>query len=361
LLFPNAGTGVGSRPAGRQPEEAYLISIFVLASLNIWLTGQLWYQSSVFFQIFSAVIPMVIIMPAGPLLYFYSRSILDPGFVFTKNNWRNFSPIIIDFFPHIIAIFYLIGLALGIIKNNPGPVFGFIDKYNVYADLPRWLSFSIYLLATLRLIHSHMNKVESAAALKWLRQLGTAFVIFQAVWLIYLIPYLLPDLNGKLLDLLNWYPVYVPLSVLIYWIGIKGYLVQQHLLIIKKTVKSLLLSSATIEETIAALNKAMLCDMLYLNPELNLNIVARHIEVSPKIISAVLNQQLHQSFNDFVNRYRIEAFKSNFISQQHDHLTIVGIAFECGFNSPSTFQRAFKQFTGISPKEFRRAASLVKA
>ena len=337
---------------------AGLISIFVLASLNIWLSGQNWFQSNMYFQIASAVIPMVIIMPAGPLLYFYSKSIVDPGFSLSRKDLKNFAGVIIDLIPHLIASIYLINLTIGDIKNNPSPVFGFIDTYNVYADLPRWLSLTIYLLLIVKLVKSYKDKAKENSSLKWIQQLTTVFFVYQAIWLLYLIPYLIPALNGKLLDSLNWYPIYIPLSILIYWLGIKGYLIQH--MSFKKPVNLAELSSATVDETIDILKKAMEFEMLYFNPKLNLNLVSSSTGIAPKIISAVLNQYLSENFNDFVNRYRIEAFKSKFSSLQHEHLTITGLAFECGFSSQSTFQRAFKQFTGLSPKEFRCAASSLK-
>ena len=100
-------------------------------------------------------------------------------------------------------------------------------------------------------------------------------------------------------------------------------------------------------------------DELYLNPNLNLNMLAQHTGIVQKIISAVLNQHLHKSFNEFVNEYRVEAFKERVLRPDFDQLTIAGIAMECGFNSQATFQRTFKQITGSSPSAFRKMAQAV--
>jgi AraC-like DNA-binding protein len=67
----------------------------------------------------------------------------------------------------------------------------------------------------------------------------------------------------------------------------------------------------------------------------------------------VLNQHLHTSFNEFVNEYRVSAFKQKLCTDEVKHLTIAGIAAECGFNSQATFQRTFRQVTGLSPSEFK--------
>jgi AraC-like DNA-binding protein len=66
----------------------------------------------------------------------------------------------------------------------------------------------------------------------------------------------------------------------------------------------------------------------------------------------VINQYQKTNFNDFVNEYRIIAFKEKYGQPQYANYTIIGIAFECGFKSQPTFQRAFKQFTGCTPTDF---------
>lgn len=67
-----------------------------------------------------------------------------------------------------------------------------------------------------------------------------------------------------------------------------------------------------------------------------------------------LDSDLHlgTSFTGYVNRYRIDAVKERIVLPESRRLTIAGLAYECGFNSLPTFQRAFKAITGMSPKEY---------
>jgi AraC-like DNA-binding protein len=58
------------------------------------------------------------------------------------------------------------------------------------------------------------------------------------------------------------------------------------------------------------------------------------------------------NFNDFVNLYRIKALMQKLEEREHDIQTLLSLAFECGFNSKSTFNRAFKRYTTLSPKEY---------
>ena len=90
----------------------------------------------------------------------------------------------------------------------------------------------------------------------------------------------------------------------------------------------------------------------YLNPELTLSELAAKLDTNTSVLSAVINSGFSKNFNDFVNEYRVNAFKRLAIAPQSKHLTLLAIAFDCGFNSKATFNRAFKKETGLSPKAF---------
>ncbi len=58
-------------------------------------------------------------------------------------------------------------------------------------------------------------------------------------------------------------------------------------------------------------------------------------------------------FNPRSIEFRINEAKAKLTKHQADTSTMLGLAFDCGFNSKATFNRAFKKFTGVSPKEFQ--------
>jgi AraC-like DNA-binding protein len=158
------------------------------------------------------------------------------------------------------------------------------------------------------------------------------------------------EIHGFMLDKFNWYPVYVPLAVLVYWLGIRGYIVgQTESVQIKKAMR---LDPALVDKTINSLHSAMEKDKLYLNPALTVATVADHTGVPTKNISAILNQHLQKSFNEFVNEYRVNAIRQRLLNGETRKFTIAGLAYEAGFNSLPTFQRAFKSVTGQTPSEF---------
>src|ERR1700755_3380267 len=131
---------------------AVFIFFIALACLNLYLANQNWATSGSIMRLITAVVPMVIIMPLGPLLYFYAKAVLDPAFKLTKKDRRHFATVIIDLVPYLTAIFFIIGVLCHIIPNRTYNVGLFIDNYNVYSDIPRWLSLTVYLIISVRYI-----------------------------------------------------------------------------------------------------------------------------------------------------------------------------------------------------------------
>lgn len=93
---------------------------------------------------------------------------------------------------------------------------------------------------------------------------------------------------------------------------------------------------------------------LFLNEDLSLAMLAEQCKISQAQLSQVINQHFHINFYDFVNRYRVEEAKKKLVSPDFDQLSILGVAFECGFKSKSSFNRYFKKYTGIAPTEFKK-------
>ena len=89
---------------------------------------------------------------------------------------------------------------------------------------------------------------------------------------------------------------------------------------------------------------------IYLNPNLKLNDLARRIHIPEKKLSFVINQVYSANFNKFINSFRIEKAKNILLEQ--DLNKIENLYLLSGFNSRGTFNRAFKENTDLTPREF---------
>ncbi|MDI9872077.1 helix-turn-helix domain-containing protein [Flectobacillus roseus] len=110
-----------------------------------------------------------------------------------------------------------------------------------------------------------------------------------------------------------------------------------------------------INENLAIRLKNLLeTQQIYLQSELSLSQLSQELGVPAYQVSEVINRQYQETFFDLINRYRIEEIKRRLNDDQYAHLSILGIAMDCGFNSKSSFNTAFKKFTGMTPSEYKK-------
>jgi AraC-like DNA-binding protein len=339
--------------AVKKPEEAVsrrLLATFILliamCCLDVYLNHQDWWNGSTVGSVVSALLPLVMAMPLGPLAYFYIRSLEEPDFRLTKARRRHFYPVAIDWLPHAAVLVIVVLAILGFFRKTHGiQGFGVVyDDYNQYADIPRWISFTIYLVLGTRYL-KHKGRYSG-----WPRTFLRVLWAFDVLWLAFNIPYELPRIGDILIARFDWYPLYIPLVVVIYYLGVKGYFISYRAPVVKAVVQSI--PEDKLGQVVSRLKKGMEQEQLWLQADLNLGRLAEHCGVAPKLLSAVLNQHMDTTFNEFVNGYRVAAVRERLLLPESRELTIAGLAYECGFNSLPTFQRAFKAIAGMSPKEY---------
>ena len=109
-------------------------------------------------------------------------------------------------------------------------------------------------------------------------------------------------------------------------------------------------SEIATDELMARIIQLMETQQLYLNQDLKVSDVANALGVHRNAISACINAQKGCSFNQFINDYRVEYAKK--LLRETDEIKIAHICHEAGFATESTFFRAFKASTGMTPKEW---------
>lgn len=90
----------------------------------------------------------------------------------------------------------------------------------------------------------------------------------------------------------------------------------------------------------------------YLNSRLSLKEVSDALDIPLNLLSSAINRQTGKSFFNFVNSYRVTEFMTKLVDPSNKNYTLMAIAYECGFNSKSSFNRIFKEYTGQTPSEY---------
>lgn len=93
----------------------------------------------------------------------------------------------------------------------------------------------------------------------------------------------------------------------------------------------------------------------FIDYDISVGKLAKQLDVKPEYLSDILNSELKQNFFDFINTYRINEFKEKVKEPNNNNLTLIGIAYDCGFNSKATFNRVFKQKEKMTPSEYKKS------
>lgn len=124
-----------------------------------------------------------------------------------------------------------------------------------------------------------------------------------------------------------------------------------------ETIQSKILSDDRLVEAKAQLSDIILKDELFLDSELSLGKLAKKLNLSSHQLSYVINNGFSQNFYGFINKFRVEKAKELLSGKALDKYSIIGIAYDSGFNSKTAFNTTFKKITGQTPSEFKQTCS----
>lgn len=306
-------------------------------------------------------VPFYLTLLVGPLIYVHVRSFLTKNFSITVKQVRHFYPVLFNFIPAFLFLGQSFAYHFKLPFFADALVGRLLHHYYIYGDAVFWTHLTVYLVCTMLLLRKHAPDFPNQKTYQnWLRRFLSYFLLFQLAWLPFLLIYVS---NYRYLIWeygLHYYPIYIPLVALIYWISIK-WLIVAGTFTRSELEGHVILSKQEAEMLIAQLEEIMSGQRLYQNSQLNLQEMAEAIDTTPKKLSYLLNSHLASNFNDFVNKYRVQSVKEMLTDPKYTHLKIAAIAHDAGFNSIPTFQRTFKTFTNDTPSGYRRKYSVLKS
>ena len=288
-----------------------------------------------------------------PVFYLYTKSLLHP--ISLKKEWKHLFPGIIELLFFSVLFLFPAQTKLELITDPS--FFQFYDLLE-YGSL----FFSIwYAYKVIKLVNRHQQEVlnyyssTNGKLLKWVKGVAWAIIAFYMLWVAFVF---LPEKFSTTIG----NPVMGALNVLfIFWVALSGF--KQSLVYVpefiaekknpifdKKETLEYTTESSGFEKIKSFLEK----EKVYTNPQLLLSDLAEQLSMPQRTLSELINSQAGMNFNQFINHYRVEEAKRLIIDPKFSHLNLLGIGYEVGFNSKTSFYTTFKNVVGMTPSKFQK-------
>ena len=311
--------------------------------LGLALVVIIWWLTSI---VFTDIRPETDLLPQlslalGPLIYFYVLNITRAEHQFGRRDLPHFSPA-------LLQIIFFIWQMPWSAKTD--------FQMTTVLQLAAFISVAIYLYYSFKLIESFYRRMKFNELsdrfryeLRWLHRLLMGFVLLCVLF----IPFTIAGIFFVHQQPDSYYALYMLLGVVMIWIAAAGYLQPEVVMQATPVRVSTQPIPAALKQKAAWLKRVMEANLFYRDPELSLNSLAEKLNLAPHELSRIINTVFKKSFTDFINWYRVAEVVRCMQDPAYDHITLLGIAYESGFNSKTTFNRAFKQFTGKDPSEYK--------
>jgi AraC-like DNA-binding protein len=304
----------------------------------------------------------------GPLLYLYVRFMTDPE---RKFNWLA----LIHFIPFIafltVSVIFRDVHLLRDLRNFFVPD-RFISLRIVYSAF-FFFSVTAYSILAFVVISRHQNKLKDLVSytsgkitLNWLKVLSISYYV------IFLVLFILGGLN-MIGDFIPFDPYFVVFAfITICSFAYSFYVIKQPAIYgegikIKEEDKKETeryarsgLKEKQAKEYLDKLISFMENEKPYLYRDLSIQDLAERTGIPRHHITQVLNEIYGRNFFTFINEYRVREVISMFGDPKNNNFTILGIAYDAGFNSKTTFNSIFKSQTGMTPSEYREKSTGIK-
>ncbi|MGD9992760.1 MAG: helix-turn-helix domain-containing protein [Salinivirgaceae bacterium] len=302
----------------------------------------------------------------GPFLYLYISALIDNKALFNREKLLHFIPFILfnlfiiisSFFPEISERIRLDHLE----SEHKSPLlFNLFLLFTVISG-PFYFILSIRLFKKLDVnIFNNFSSYENVN-LVWLRKL---VYTFGGIWTVLMIFTTIHHVFNMFSWIFCTHGLTLSLSAFIILIGYYG-LKQKEIFIQypnrnteyvtepKTKYAGVFIKEADIEQYVTKLKHHMVTKKPYLDANISLPELATTLDIPSHHLSRVINEQFGTNFFDFINQYRIEEVKTRLSNPEYENLSLLGIAFDCGFNTKSAFNRVFKKMTGFTPSEYRK-------
>ena len=334
----------------------YLLGVQLISQAAGILTGFSYMQSEYFFNnnphLFFVGFPFTFLW--GPTFYFYVKSAAFSDFRLKYKHILHLIPFLIILL-FLTVTFFPLGVEekRTILLNKTFPLFryGAAIDFFIRAQVLFYIILSIRDLRSLRIKIRENYSSMSKTNYSWIRFIVAGFTVAYILSIPFLIYW---NIFHKGRELVNFASIFI-YSVYFNFIFFKAWYQPEIFSGVEESVKykSSKLTKDEAGTWISKLEKYIKSNKPYLNPDLSLNQLAESIQIQPRILSQIINENYNQNFQDYINRLRVEESKI-FLADPVSRKTILEILYEVGFNTKSAYNVAFKKTTGLTPTEYKK-------
>ncbi len=295
-------------------------------------------------------LPLQYLLAFGPLFYFYVLKLTGPEYIFRLKDILHFSPLLLELGAHLLEVNE---------STRTGAVtYHTLTFYQLNPPLQSlaFISVSTYLYLSHGLIERFYRRLKFNGGdryrrqFRWLQHLLLGFSLLWLLWIPVTAIGIFYYHDRPALHI--YYFLYLLLAVMAIWIAASAHSRVEAGVPAAMPPLFKPLPPGELRQKGSWLKKVMQTNLYYQDPELSLVSLAEKLGLTTHELSRIINTVLKKSFNDFINEYRIAEVIQKMQNPVYDRLTLLGIAFDSGFNSKTTFSRAFRRMTGKTPGEY---------
>ena len=355
-----------------------ILGVYMVINLLYYGMSFFFYNNNffVFDRFYYVIVPIVTLLQ--PYFYFYIKTLTDPHFKCTKKQIIHFLLGILILIMNVVLfsqlsiaekkdLFYLHNLS----GNSIYSFYFYLHTQGYHILLS--IQALIYFVLIIRAVYIHKKEMPKnfssyeGVTLNWL---VTLLILFLSIIVLQEIFGNIKDISTNIVSRIIYN---VSMLLILAFIGIAG--IKQREIYIptlidadnkeenknkqqKLKYQKSSLSDDEKQRIAKNLKKILEEEKLFLDNELRLDVLAHKLDTNRQYLSQIINEVYDQNFYSLINRYRIEEAEKMFFNKMHKQLSIMGIANSVGFNSKSTFNTLFKQFTGKTPSQFIKENNL---
>lgn len=364
-----AGVFLFSKKLNRQSN--FFLALLLLSFSMVNLANCLWDMGFVKQTPILQFLPLnwTLLIPFS--LYYFIQYLINPVYKIADKEYLLLLPFGIQLAQKLVQ--------LGLFLSNPNQLDEwryFFNRLVQVLEIIAIIYCIVVFVLSIRKINQFQSQLQNQFAdierrsLAWIKNILIKVALLLALWIVPYVFAMITDTNVN-----NYmYPLWIGMTVVVYWLGWAMFnrrdlfeFTPPEVLVSKSneiplwanTVPATQLESKELpvawEQHYQKLKSLIENEKLYLDMDLSMSTLAQKMNLSNGYLSQIINQKEGVNFYDYINKYRVEAVTQKLLDPASSHLSIYGIAMDCGFKSKSTFNLVFKKVTGLTPTAYKNS------